>query len=945
MSGLDNTECLQAEVKAQERQDAVESQKQLYENMTYDEMARHMKDNYKELSDILNSQQLTVNASSVTSLDDEVTDTISSLSSSTNVVMCDDERIVDQSDIDDTTKRIKMNKLFSRAASSGDLERLELFLKGDNNKYRQYIDINVKDEDGTTPLIYASCFGKIDIVQTLLDANADTNVQDSFGWSALMWATNNNHEQIVKLLLDHGASSNTRSSKGRTVMDFINTEKNQKLADIILSNSNSNSNYNVRDSLSSTTSSIAMGRNQSSTSSMLDNDHDFYYQSTMDGFDSFVADEAERRQKLLEATLASLTLRDNDSDLNLDDSNFDEDYNNFDKIDNDIDVFSDGDEGDEYHFCWDKCLPDQMFVFNQENLPKLLDSVIKHAQDSLSSSLDSHTTGSNVGLVSEATADGDQLTTVVWAPANIIFLLARFAHYFCTTEVLDEVLQGSLERINRLVNAHSSDINVLTYWMTNFTQLLYYLKKDHGLVSVTAQCQLYLSEYISESYTLIIHEVQTRLSKLLEPGMLGYGVIPGMEDVNFADDWQRFFRRNNQQQQQTSLPGVPTTVTAASSIDASALGIAATPRTVISILSSTLETMQLNKVQPTITIQALAQLLHYISCDLFNHVLKNKKLLCRSKALQIRMNLSYIEDWVRQHHLPTRLLSYLTPTVQLLQLLQCLSQLEDIHSLMDTLAACDLLNALQVKRCVVKYRYEVGERRISEDIEQYVGQLAGDMVRYRQARQSCSFDIPRSLPQQITNSTQNPLRTTTAAAATSMSRSSSDFPTSTVKSGTALRRSHSTSRPESMYQVLGNFMSSAGLIPSNSESSQSMSLQQQQEEGVFTSTNNASMHIENLDNQQETVTVTNGNIDDQNQVEDDEVTDMYETKDTKFLLPFKVPPMAHMNNAYCAGWLQLSPSEAANRYDTGKITITTTGSCKMMIPTIPDAWMDVLDRA
>lgn len=167
-------------MKSQEHQETVEQQKQLYENMTYDEMARHMEDNYKELSGILGAQQLAVNPSSIASLEDEgATDTASSSRSSSGVLPFDDERIVDQSDVDDSVKRIKMNKLFSRAASSGDLERLELFISGDGNKYKQYIDVNVKDEDGTTPLIYASCFGKIDVVQILLDANADTNVQDS----------------------------------------------------------------------------------------------------------------------------------------------------------------------------------------------------------------------------------------------------------------------------------------------------------------------------------------------------------------------------------------------------------------------------------------------------------------------------------------------------------------------------------------------------------------------------------------------------------------------------------------------------------------------------------------------------------------------------------------------------------------------------------------------
>ncbi|ORZ20618.1 hypothetical protein BCR42DRAFT_370456 [Absidia repens] len=930
MSTVDDTVRLQNKM-IQDDQDTVEQQKQRYENMSYDEMAQHMENNYKELSGILGSGgQPLLRSSSIASLDeddDQGTTTGTSASSmslsSSSETTFDDERIVDQAHVDDSTKRIKMNKLFSRAASSGDLDRLAMFL-APNDKYRHYIDINVKDEDGTTPLIYASCFGKLDVVQTLLDADADTNIQDSFGWSALMWATNNSHEPIVKLLLEHGASSNTKSAKGRTVMDFVNTEKNQKMAELILNNPNTTS--NPRDSLSSTTSSIAMGRIRSSTSSysMLENDQDFYYHSTMDGYDAFMAEEAERRQKLLDS-LALMGIDDDDFD---DDDMYDDDNNSTNGLTN---YDEEDDNDDDIAFCWDKCLPDQMFVFNQEKLPALLDTIINHAQAALATSTDEVDETAAVGENNDLPNKEMDHSVAVWTPANIIFLLARFAHYFCTSEVLDEVLQQSLDRINHLVTTHSNDINVLTYWMTNYTQLLYYLKKDHGLVGATAEYQLQLSEYISETYTLMIHDVQHQLSKLLEPGMLGYGVIPGMEDVHFTDDWQRFFRRGNNIQQ-------PTTSSTSST---SVLGIAATPRAVIAVLSSALDVMQQNKVQPTILIQALAQFLHYISCDLFNHVLKTKKLMCRSKALQIRMNLSYVEDWVRHHGLPTRLLSYLAPTIQLLQLLQCLSQLQDVPSLMDTLAACDALNALQVKRCIVKYRYEVGERRISDDIEQYVVQLAGDMVKYRQARQSSSIDLPR--PQQLTKLVAEAAQEqpTTDAGSTTMTRSSSDF-TATKPShggggGTALRRSQSTSRPESMYQVLGNFMSGTGLVSSQSEppvSSSSSSIQQEQETSDL----------------QQDATVTNDDIlDNSVTAEDEEVNDMYETKDTKFLLPFKVPPMAHMNNAYNANHALFSGgvpplSFGSDDQEESPSTIqqppTTT-----MVPTIPDTWMDLLDGA
>lgn len=41
------------------------------------------------------------------------------------------------------------------AASNGDVERVYKLVRG---KAREYVDVNMPDEEGTVPLIYASCF-------------------------------------------------------------------------------------------------------------------------------------------------------------------------------------------------------------------------------------------------------------------------------------------------------------------------------------------------------------------------------------------------------------------------------------------------------------------------------------------------------------------------------------------------------------------------------------------------------------------------------------------------------------------------------------------------------------------------------------------------------------------------------------------------------------------
>jgi hypothetical protein len=261
---------------------------------------------------------------------------------------------------------------------------------------------------------------------------------------------------------------------------------------------------------------------------------------------------------------------------------------------------------------------------------------------------------------------------------------------------------------------------LLSFWITNTTRLLYYLKKDIELVVVTAEQQLNLSELISEIYNLIILDTEKRLSKILIPAILEHEEITGMDQVDFTDDWHRFFRSSSS----SSRKSIDTTET---------------PKSITKLLSSTLFVLQSYHVHPIIITQSLAQFFHFISCELFNKILTNKKLLSRSKAMQIRMNFSHLQDWISVNKLPNHLLDYLNPTIQLLQLLQCVSQLQDLMDFINTSKSFDLLNTSQVKRCVVNYRYEVNESRIPEEIEKYAMQCCQDTVRNKQQR-SCSFE-------------------------------------------------------------------------------------------------------------------------------------------------------------------------------------------------------------
>lgn len=286
----------------------------------------------------------------------------------------------------------------------------------------------------------------------------------------------------------------------------------------------------------------------------------------------------------------------------------------------------------------------------------------------------------------------------------------------------------------------------MAFWIANLSQLLYYLKKDVGLVVATAEYQLEISELISETYTLLVTDSEKRMDRILEPAMIEYEQLGGLEVVEFADDWHRFFRRSrfSTSSNRRSVGQTTTSVELPVQQTRSTL----TPQSVTSLLTSILYVLQSYDVHPVIVIQCMAQLFHFLSCEIFNRILTNKKYLCRSKALQIRMNLTVMEEWVREHHLPSTLAAYFNPVVQLVQLLQCVSQLQDLMDFISTTKSFDLLNPMQIKRLVLNYRYEVSEPKLKEEVEKYTMQIAEDTIKSIQSEQQQLMERSGSIENQ-----------------------------------------------------------------------------------------------------------------------------------------------------------------------------------------------------
>src|SRR5579871_3152366 len=76
--------------------------------------------------------------------------------------------------------------------------------------------VDVKDEFGNTPLMWAVCAKRRDTVGVLLAHAANVNAEDHDGITALEDATADNSSHIARWLLEHGANPNVVGAKGLT---------------------------------------------------------------------------------------------------------------------------------------------------------------------------------------------------------------------------------------------------------------------------------------------------------------------------------------------------------------------------------------------------------------------------------------------------------------------------------------------------------------------------------------------------------------------------------------------------------------------------------------------------------------------------------------------------------------------------------------------------------
>jgi ankyrin repeat protein len=187
-----------------------------------------------------------------------------------------DLRTFGEDEDDDEDEEVRLtalcNEILHEASEVGDLEKIILLIEQIQHEIGIEIDVDMVDESGETSVLIASGEGYPDIVEYLIQNEADVNIatysgetplmqvaqnsiinkdtqlniveqlikaranincQDKYGKTPLILATESNSPKIVSKLLESGADISIRDKHGETALDIAVSNEMAEIQQII----------------------------------------------------------------------------------------------------------------------------------------------------------------------------------------------------------------------------------------------------------------------------------------------------------------------------------------------------------------------------------------------------------------------------------------------------------------------------------------------------------------------------------------------------------------------------------------------------------------------------------------------------------------------------------------------------------------------------------------
>ncbi|XP_077328704.1 unconventional myosin-Vc isoform X1 [Lithobates pipiens] len=335
-----------------------------------------------------------------------------------------------------------------------------------------------------------------------------------------------------------------------------------------------------------------------------------------------------------------------------------------------------------------RALTKTMEVENQTSVP----SVFKDYLGMLEFSPDEETKLIS-SLILDLKPRGVVVNMIPGLPAHILFMCVRFTDYINDADRIKSLMNVSINGIKQVIKEHADDFEMLSFWLSNVHHFLNCLKQYSGeeefmkynvpLQNKNCLKNFDLSEYrqiISDLAIRVYHQfitvMENNLQPMIVPGMLEYESLHGISVAKPTG-----FRKRS------------------SSIDDTD---AYTMTSILQQLSYFYTTMCQHGMDPELQKQAVKQLFFLISTVTLNSLFLRKDMCSCRKGMQIRCNISYLEEWLQGKNLQgSTAKETLEPLSQAAWLLQ-VKKIKD-EDAKEICERCTALSPLQIAKILNSY--------------------------------------------------------------------------------------------------------------------------------------------------------------------------------------------------------------------------------------------------
>ncbi|XP_049930269.1 unconventional myosin-Vc [Epinephelus moara] len=321
-------------------------------------------------------------------------------------------------------------------------------------------------------------------------------------------------------------------------------------------------------------------------------------------------------------------------------------------------------------------------------------------------------------IILELKPKGVVVSMMPGLPANILFMCIRHADYLNDEVKLKSLMTAIINGVKKVIMSYHKDFELLSFWLSNTYQLLNCLKQYSGEEEFMKQntprqkknClknfdlsehRQILSDMAIQIYHQFISVMEKSLAPAIVPGMLEHESLQGISSMKPTG----FRKRSNSIYEDSETHTISS---------------------IIQQLSVFHSTMSQHGMEQGLIKQAVKQMFFLIGATALNNIMLRKDMCSCRKGMQIRCNISYLEEWLKEKQMQSsNAMDTLRPLSQAAWLLQVNKSTDDDAN--EITEKCTELNPVQIVKILNSYTpIDDFEKRVTSSFVRKVQSLLHD---------------------------------------------------------------------------------------------------------------------------------------------------------------------------------------------------------------------------